>query len=80
MCYTDALLQRFEITKDFVKFEKKYLQSDAYKRSVAAGRPLINEFATVAQRDPNKGFFSRMVSTLVRFCCCAMISFNCNIN
>jgi len=61
------MLSRFEIGDSVVSFEKKYLQSDAYKRSVAANRPVINEFATIAHRDPNKGFFSRMISTLVHF-------------
>ncbi len=63
--YIDALLQRFVIGQNSITFEKKYLMSDAYKRSLNAQRPVINEFATPACPDPNKGFFSRIVSNLV---------------
>lgn len=61
----DALLQKFEIKQGDIRFSKKYLESDAYKKGIAAKHPVINEFGTPAQRDPNKGFFSRIVSNLV---------------
>ncbi|CAG7716213.1 unnamed protein product [Allacma fusca] len=57
-----SIMSKFSVTGDTVKFEKKYLQSDAYKRAVAAKRPVLTEFGTRAYSDPNKSLLSRIVS------------------
>jgi len=62
-----AMLSSFEISpgEGSIRFHKRFLQSDAYKRSMAAKKPVINEFATRAYPDPNKGIFSRVMTGLV---------------
>ena len=52
-----------------VTFTKRFLQSDAYKKAVAVGRPVFTEFGTKAFPDPCKNLFSRMMSTLVSVTC-----------
>lgn len=60
-----AILSKFEIQGKFVTFHKKFLQSDAYRRALAAQKPVITEFGTKAYPDPNKGLISRLVSSIV---------------
>lgn len=48
-------------------FQKKFLQSDAYKRAMVAQKPVITEFGTKAYPDPNKGLLSRLVHSIVSF-------------
>ncbi|CAG2060440.1 unnamed protein product, partial [Timema podura] len=48
-----------------VKFSKRFLYSDAYKKAVSVGRPVFTEFGTRSYPDPCKNIFSRMVSSLV---------------
>ena len=57
-----AILSKFTIAGETVKFEKKYLQSDAYKKAGAAKRPVFTEFGTRAYSDPNRSLLSRIVS------------------
>ena len=52
-----------------VMFTKRFLQSDAYKKAVAVGRPVFTEFGTKAFPDPCKNLFSRMMSSLVSVTC-----------
>lgn len=52
-----------------VTFTKRFLQSDAYKKAVAVGRPIFTEFGTKAFPDPCKNLFSRMMSSLVSVTC-----------
>ncbi|CAL8110508.1 unnamed protein product [Orchesella dallaii] len=60
-----AIVSKFEIHGDKVSLHKKYLQSDAYKRAIAAQKPVITEFGTKAYPDPNKGLLSRLVSSIM---------------
>ena len=61
-----AMLSKFEINGANVKFQKRYLQSEAYCKAISAQKPLITEFATKAYPNPaNKNFFSRIISSLV---------------
>jgi hypothetical protein len=46
-------------------FSKRFLQSDAYKKAVAVGRPVFTEFGTKSYPDPCKNLFSRLMSSLV---------------
>ncbi len=61
------MLSKFQIDGEsqMVTFEKKFLQSDAYKRGMAAQRPVITEFGTPSYPDPSKGFFSKMISACI---------------
>ncbi|CAG7726253.1 unnamed protein product, partial [Allacma fusca] len=58
-----AILTKFEIKFNRVILTKKYLNSDSYKRAIAAKKPVITEFATGPSPDPNEGFFSRVKHT-----------------
>ncbi|KDR21650.1 beta,beta-carotene 15,15'-dioxygenase-like [Zootermopsis nevadensis] len=60
-----AVLYKFDIQKGKVTFTKRFLQSDAYKKAVAVGRPVFTEFGTKSYPDPCKNIFSRMMSSLV---------------
>lgn len=60
-----AILSKFEIEGNTVTFHKRYLQSDAFKRAIAAQKPVITEFGTKAYPDPNKGLLSRLVHSIV---------------
>lgn len=62
-----ALISKFEISKSGkVRFEKKYLESDAYKKAVLAQKTVIGEFGTKSMAsDPTKGFFSKMVPSIM---------------
>ncbi|GFG28821.1 hypothetical protein Cfor_02008, partial [Coptotermes formosanus] len=60
-----AVIYKFDIHEGKVTFTKRFLQSDAYKKAVAVGRPVFTEFGTKAFPDPCKNLFSRMMSSLV---------------
>jgi len=60
-----AVIYKFDIHKGKVTFTKRFLQSDAYKKAVAVGRPVFTEFGTKAFPDPCKNLFSRMMSSLM---------------
>nr|CAD7428112.1 unnamed protein product [Timema monikensis] len=60
-----AVLYKFDIADGKVKFSKRFLYSDAYKKAVSVGRPVFTEFGTRSYPDPCKNIFSRMVSSLV---------------
>ncbi|CAG7720073.1 unnamed protein product [Allacma fusca] len=45
---------------------KRYLNSDSYKRAIAAKKPVITE-ATDPSPDPNEEFFTRVKHTFVSF-------------
>ncbi|KAG8231383.1 hypothetical protein J437_LFUL008931 [Ladona fulva] len=59
-----AVLYKFDIQDGEVKFTKKFLQSEAYKKAICVGRPVYTEFATRSYPDPCKNIFSRMMSSL----------------
>ncbi|XP_067003223.2 beta,beta-carotene 15,15'-dioxygenase [Anabrus simplex] len=60
-----AVVYKFDISNGKVKFCKRFLQSDAYKKAMATGRPVFTEYGTKAYNDPEKNLFSRIVSTLI---------------
>lgn len=65
----DAILSKFEISKDYVTFQKKFLQSDSYKRAIRAQKPVVIEFGTKAYPEKGKSLLSRFMSTIVRSYC-----------
>jgi len=57
---------RFEVSHgSTVKYQNKYLQTDVFKRANAAQKPVVCEFGTGAQPDPNKGWLSRCIPQVV---------------
>ncbi|KAL0275228.1 UNVERIFIED_CONTAM: hypothetical protein PYX00_003154 [Menopon gallinae] len=60
-----AVLINFRINNGKVEFSKKFLQSDAYKKAMANGKPVFTEFGTKAYTDSNQTFFSRLKNALL---------------
>jgi len=60
-----AVLSKFEISGGRVTFLKKYLESDAFKRATATGRPTVCEYGTRGYPDPGRGFFARYLPNIV---------------
>lgn len=68
MChYFDGygVLVNFEISNGKITFQKRYVQSDAFKKASSIGKPVFTEFGTKASVDPNKGLFSRLKSSFM---------------
>ncbi|CAL8110510.1 unnamed protein product [Orchesella dallaii] len=69
-----AILTRFQIDKNSIKYDRKYLQTDAYKKALIAQKPVIAEFGTKAHPDPTKNVLSRFIPSLM-----PEMSDNCNV-
>jgi len=60
------MLTRFQIGKNSVKYDRKFLQTDAYKKAITAQRPVISEFGTKGQKvDPTKSLLTRFIPSIV---------------
>ncbi|CAL8111657.1 unnamed protein product [Orchesella dallaii] len=70
-----ALVSKFDVRNGKVRYEKKFLESDAYKKALIAQKPVITEFGTKSSPDPTKSFFSKMVPSIM-----PELSDNNNIN
>ncbi|KAK9729173.1 Retinal pigment epithelial membrane protein [Popillia japonica] len=57
-----ALLHRFHISKGKITYQCRFLQSDVFKRNMAAKRIVFTEFGTKAVPDPCQTIFSRISS------------------
>ena len=64
-----AIITKFEIDPEQVKYTKKFLETDAYKKAMLAQKPVVCEYATQASPDPTKSRFSRWMPT-------SMVSFS----
>lgn len=71
-----AIITKFEIDQETVKYTKKFLETDAYKKAMLAQKPVICEYATQASPDPTKSRFSRFMPTSLL----PELSDNSNIN
>lgn len=60
-----AVISKFHVTGQSVKFEKKFLQSESFKRAKKANKPCICEYGTRAYSDPTRSWMSRLYNTLV---------------
>jgi len=60
-----AMLSKFEIKNGSVSFNKKYVQSDAYKKAAEHKQPFFPEFATKGNIASTKNIFSRVANTFV---------------
>ncbi|XP_011862106.1 PREDICTED: carotenoid isomerooxygenase-like isoform X2 [Vollenhovia emeryi] len=59
---SSALLHRFEITDGEVTYQRRFVQTEVYKRNMAAQRIVFNEFGTSATPDPCKTIFHRVAT------------------
>jgi carotenoid isomerooxygenase len=62
-----ALLHRFNIAESKVTYQCKFLQSDSYKKNLAANRIVVSEFATAAVPDPCQSIFKRFAVISMSF-------------
>jgi carotenoid isomerooxygenase len=56
---SSALLHRFEIKNGKVTYQCRFLQSNTYKKNMAAQRIVVTEFGTSAVPDPCQTIFQR---------------------
>ena len=54
-----ALLHRFNIVEGKVTYQCRFLQSESYKKNLAANRIVVSEFGTSAVPDPCQTIFHR---------------------
>ncbi|XP_012269184.2 carotenoid isomerooxygenase isoform X2 [Athalia rosae] len=59
---SSALLHRFAINDGRVTYQRRFVQTDVYKRNRAAQRIVFTEFGTKAVPDPCQCIFSRVAS------------------
>jgi carotenoid cleavage dioxygenase-like enzyme len=60
-----ACITKMNIEDGKVSFSSRFLESDAYKKMLAHGKPVYTEFGTKAHADPSKNLFTRFVNTIV---------------
>ncbi|CAG7716986.1 unnamed protein product [Allacma fusca] len=63
-----AMLSKFEIQDGIVNFTKRYVQSDAYKKAIAAKKPVYAEFSTKGCPGEGRTFFNRVASAFGSGC------------
>ncbi|XP_011861086.1 PREDICTED: carotenoid isomerooxygenase-like [Vollenhovia emeryi] len=59
---SSALLHRFEITDGEVTYQRRFVQTEVYKRNMAAQRIVYNDFGTSATPDPCQTIFHRVAT------------------
>ncbi|XP_046590083.1 carotenoid isomerooxygenase isoform X2 [Neodiprion lecontei] len=59
---SSALLHRFEIKDGKVTYQRRFVQTDAYKRNHAAQRIVLTEFGTSVVPDPCRTIFQRVAA------------------
>ena len=57
-----ALLHRFKVCDGKVTYQSKFLESDVYQKTMAAGRIVSSGFGTQIAPDPCKHMFQNFVS------------------
>ncbi|KAG1651533.1 Beta,beta-carotene 9',10'-oxygenase [Nymphon striatum] len=60
-----AMIVKFDIKSDAVKFQSRFIQSDAFKKFTNHGKPVFQEFGTPGAADPDRNAFGRFVSKFV---------------
>lgn len=60
-----ACIAKIKFEDGQVSFSSRFLESDAYKKMMAHGKPVFTEFGTKAHPDPGKNMFSRFVNSIV---------------
>ncbi|XP_067214323.1 carotenoid isomerooxygenase [Linepithema humile] len=59
---SSALLHKFEIANGEVTYQRRFVQTEVYKRNQAAQRIVFNEFGTYATPDPCHSIFRRVAA------------------
>lgn len=59
-----ALLHRFNIANGKVTYQCRFLQSDTYKRNLAANRIVVTEFGTASVPDPCQSIFEKYANNV----------------
>lgn len=57
-----ALIHRFHIENGSIRYQNRFLRSDAYNRDMRANRIVVSEFGTRALPDPCKAIWHRFMS------------------
>ncbi|XP_014224940.1 carotenoid isomerooxygenase isoform X1 [Trichogramma pretiosum] len=57
---SSALLHRFEINNGKVTYQRRFIQTDVFKKNQAAKRIVVTEFGTRATPDPCQSIFERV--------------------
>ncbi|XP_055954944.1 beta,beta-carotene 15,15'-dioxygenase-like [Patella vulgata] len=70
-----AIIQRFDIKNGKVNYQRKFLESEAYKANITANRIVFAEFGTRAYPDPNKNIIVNLLSKFI-----AKRTDNCPVN
>ncbi|XP_043231386.1 beta,beta-carotene 9',10'-oxygenase-like [Amphibalanus amphitrite] len=60
-----AMVCKFALSDGQVTLQKRFVQSDAYKKATKYNKTIYTEFGTRAHTDPSRGFFSRLVSSIL---------------
>ncbi|ODN02421.1 Beta,beta-carotene 9',10'-oxygenase [Orchesella cincta] len=60
-----AVISKFHVSGQSVKFEKKFFQSEAFKRAKKANKPCVCEYGTRAYSDPSRSWMSRLYNTII---------------
>lgn len=55
----DACVRRFDISDGEVTYQRRFVQTEVYKRNMAAQRIVLTEFGTRATPDPCQSIFCR---------------------
>ncbi|XP_015179593.1 PREDICTED: carotenoid isomerooxygenase [Polistes dominula] len=59
---SSALLHRFEISNGNVTYQRRFVQTEIYKKNKAAQRIVVSEFGTKAVQDPCQSIFKRVAA------------------
>lgn len=59
---SSALLHRFEISDGNVTYQRRFVQTEVYKKNKAAQRIVVTEFGTKAVPDPCQSIFNRVAA------------------
>ncbi|XP_047353486.1 carotenoid isomerooxygenase isoform X1 [Vespa velutina] len=59
---SSALLHRFEILDGNITYQRRFVQTESYKRNKAAQRIVVSEFGTKAVPDPCQSIFKRVAA------------------
>ncbi|XP_074645275.1 beta,beta-carotene 15,15'-dioxygenase-like [Tubulanus polymorphus] len=61
-----AMIHHFQIKNGVVTYRNRFVQSDTYKKNMAANRIVVSEFGTLAFPDPCKNIFQRFFSKFTK--------------
>ena len=60
-----AMVCRFAVSGGGATLQKRFVESDAYKKAIKYKKTIFTEFGTRGHPDPSRGFFSRLVASIL---------------